>query len=119
MSAKRELIVHLTQLRMNVLDAEQQLELLDADYAIAQANSAAPDPTDTFEDLAAATAHCQQIESQIEGLDVMCKGEMGEAFAPMVNGMLRPLLQKQWAEADERRKFIQRALEETTQEAQA
>ena len=119
MQAKREAVIHLTELRINVLDAEQQVELLDLDYAIEQANAAAPDPTDTFEDLATATAHCQQIEAQIEGLEEMCAGEMGQAFAPMVNGMLRPLLQKQYAEANEHRLAIQRALEQTTQEAQA
>ena len=115
MQEKRALALSIGTMRTELADAEMQQELLDLDYQIGQANAAAPDPTDDFQDLAEATASCQQIEETLNGLDVFCSGEMKEIVGPMVNGILRPMIQERLTRANARRDAIQKAIESTPQ----
>ncbi len=120
--AKRELAVQIGNMRVSLADAEMQHELLDIDQQIAEATfvpSWPQMPAATVEQLSKASEACQKLEQQIAELDKFCGNDkFGETMAPVINSMIRPMLEGQLQEAEQYRDLIQQALENQEAEAQ-
>ena len=122
MRAKRDLVVKIGTMRVNLADAEMQHELLDLDQQIARATAPMPEFHGrgfNVEDLARASSRCEQLEAQIEQLTAFSEDDhFGKAMAPVIQTMIRPMLDQQLDQAQQLRDAIQHELEKEP-EAQA